>query len=147
MSSPGRTASRSTTSWTRADNAAVADFITEEVRAITADPNASLHVSIAGGRKTMGFYVGYALSLFGRAQDRLSHVLVPPSLEVRARDFSIRARAPRTTSVHLGPIPFVRLRDGLPEHLLEGRARFSEAVAKAQKALPPLGARISTRRR
>ena len=58
------------------DNAAVADFITEEVRALTADPNASLHVSIAGGRKTMGFYVGYALSLFGREQDRLSHVLV-----------------------------------------------------------------------
>jgi CRISPR-associated protein (TIGR02584 family) len=28
-----------------------------------------------GERKTMGFYVGYALSLFGRAQDRLSHVI------------------------------------------------------------------------
>src|SRR5262249_32305847 len=40
-----------------ADNAAVADFITQEVRALTADPEASLHVSIAGGRKTMGFYV------------------------------------------------------------------------------------------
>src|SRR5579871_3518709 len=43
------------------DNIAVADFITEQVRAITADPEASLHVSIAGGRKTMGFYLGYAL--------------------------------------------------------------------------------------
>jgi hypothetical protein len=32
----------------------------------------------------------------------------------------------------------VRLRDGLPERLLEGRARFSDAVAEAQKALPPL---------
>src|SRR5262245_32999105 len=35
---------------TEADNAAVADFVTEEVRAITADPATSLHVSIAGGR-------------------------------------------------------------------------------------------------
>src|SRR5262249_42724217 len=43
-----------------ADNVAVADFITEQVRAVTADPNASVHVSIAGGRKTMGFYIGYA---------------------------------------------------------------------------------------
>jgi hypothetical protein len=34
-----------------ADNTAVADFITEKVRQITADPSASLHVSIAGGRK------------------------------------------------------------------------------------------------
>ena len=120
-----------------ADNAAVADFITEEVRAITAEPNTSLHVSIAGGRKTMGFYVGYALSLFGRAQDRLSHVLVPPPFESRP-DFFYPAPGAKDTSVHLGPIPFVRLRDGLPERLLEGRARFSEAVAEAQKALPPL---------
>jgi CRISPR-associated protein (TIGR02584 family) len=47
-------------------NAAVGDFITEKVRAITSDAAASVHVSMAGGRKTMGFYVGYALSLFGR---------------------------------------------------------------------------------
>ena len=128
-----------------ADNAAVADFITEEVREITADPQASLHVSIAGGRKTMGFYVGYALSLFGRAQDRLSHVLVSPPFESRP-DFFYPAPCTRPIDegldardarVHLGEIPFVRLRQGLPERLLEGRARFSEAVAEAQKALPP----------
>jgi len=58
------------------DNARVADQITETVRALTADPECALHVSIAGGRKTMGYYAGYALSLFGRPQDRLSHVLV-----------------------------------------------------------------------
>jgi CRISPR-associated protein (TIGR02584 family) len=120
-----------------ADNAAVADLITEEVRAITADPNASLHVSIAGGRKTMGFYVGYALSLFGRAQDRLSHVLVSPPYESRP-DFFYPAPRAKDARVHLGPIPFVRLREGLPESLLEGGARFSEVVAEAQKALPPL---------
>jgi len=71
------------------DNAAVADFITEEVRALTADPSASLYVSIAGGRKTMGFYVGYALSLFGREQDRLSHVL-SPALEAQPHVFNRR---------------------------------------------------------
>jgi CRISPR-associated protein (TIGR02584 family) len=118
-----------------ADNAAVADFITEEVREITADPNASLHVSIAGGRKTMGFYVGYALSLFGRAQDRLSHVLVPPPFESR-NDFFYPAPGAADTRVHLGDIPFVRLRYGLPERVLQGRARFSEAVDEAQKAVP-----------
>jgi CRISPR-associated protein (TIGR02584 family) len=151
----------------QADNAAVADFITEEVRALTADPNASLHISIAGGRKTMGFYVGYALSLFGRAQDRLSHVLVPPPLESKPEFFYPRpppfpppqspgqaqggeppdARPPERAfrglggggaRVYLGDIPFVRLREGLPERrLFEGRARFSEIVAEAQNALPP----------
>jgi CRISPR-associated protein (TIGR02584 family) len=120
-----------------ADNAAVADLITEEVRKITADPDASLHVSIAGGRKTMGFYVGYALSLLGRAQDRLSHVLVPPAFESQ-KDFFYPAPGAAEARVLLGDIPFVRLRDGLPDRLLEGHARFSETVAEAQKALPPL---------
>ncbi|MBI3935952.1 MAG: TIGR02584 family CRISPR-associated protein [Betaproteobacteria bacterium] len=133
-----------------ADNVAVADFITEHLRALTADDNASLHVSIAGGRKTMGFYVGYALSLFGRAQDRLSHVLVSPPFESLHEFFYptpsmrvIRERPgqaldAKNARVWLGDIPFVRLRDGLPKQLLEGSARFSEAVAEAQKALPPL---------
>jgi CRISPR-associated protein (TIGR02584 family) len=131
------------------DNAAVADFITEEVRALTADPHASLHVSIAGGRKTMGFYLGYALSLFGREQDRLSHVLVPPSFESKP-EFFYPAPPPfpppqagegqgggeAKAQVYLGDIPFVCLRYGLPERVLQGRARFSEAVAEAQKAVP-----------
>lgn len=29
----------------------------------------------------MGFYIGYALSLFGRPQDKLSHVLVEEAFE------------------------------------------------------------------
>lgn len=33
-----------------ADNRAAADFITAQVRAITADPGCALHASIAGGR-------------------------------------------------------------------------------------------------
>ncbi len=61
---------------TLTDNEAAADTITAVVRLLTADPAACVHASIAGGRKTMGFYLGYAMSLFGRAQDRLSHVLV-----------------------------------------------------------------------
>jgi CRISPR-associated protein (TIGR02584 family) len=135
---------------TDADNVAVADFITEQVRALTADPDVSLHVTMAGGRKTMGFYIGYALSLFGRSQDRLSHVLVSPPFESlpdffypspRTRVIRDRDKRPldaKEARVHLGEIPFVRLRDGLPKRLLEGRAPFSEAVAEAQKALPPV---------
>ena len=84
------------------DNAAVADFITEEVRKLTADPESSLHVSIAGGRKTMGFYVGYALSLFGRGQDRLSHVLVPPAFESQPEFFYPGPAPPPITSPTCG---------------------------------------------
>lgn len=52
------------------DNVRAADFITNLVRQLTAADENALHVSIAGGRKSMGYFVGYALSLFGRPQDR-----------------------------------------------------------------------------
>lgn len=134
-------------------NTLAADFITDTVRRLTETADTELHVSIAGGRKTMGYYLGYALSLYGRAQDKLSHVLVSEPFETN-RDFyyptpyehpihsqrggketTVDARNAR---VDLADIPFVRLRDGLPIELLQGRARFSAAVAEAQKALPQL---------
>lgn len=42
---------------TRAEHEACADLITEQVRAFTADDDAALHVSLAGGRKTMTYYL------------------------------------------------------------------------------------------
>ena len=68
------------------DNTLAADMLLAEVRTLCADESTELHVSIAGGRKTMGFFLGYALSLFGRPQDRLSHVLVNEPFEA-LRDF------------------------------------------------------------
>lgn len=133
------------------DNRLAADFIAEAVRALSADPDTEIHASIAGGRKTLGFYLGYAMSLFGRAQDRLSHVLVSSPFESH-RDFYYPSRETRVihagargeetldcrnARVWLGDIPFVRLRDGLPAELLAGGARFSEAVAEAQRAVSP----------
>lgn len=131
------------------DNALAADFITEKVRQLTADTDSALHVSIAGGRKTMGFYLGYALSLFGRPQDHLSHVLVSEPFEssweffyptpygrvITTRDNKLADTA--NAEVMLADIPFVSLRHGLPEHLLQGHARYSETVIAARQALGP----------
>ena len=133
------------------DNEKAADFITEQMRRLTADHSSALHVSIAGGRKTMGFYVGYALSLFGRPQDRLSHVLVSPRFEtnqnfyyVTPRSYIIYTNPPESepldakdAEITLADIPFVRLRQGLPERLLSGKATFSHAVAAAQETMGP----------
>ena len=132
-----------------ADNEYLADQISDLVREFTADDQSALHVSIAGGRKTMGFYLGYALSLFGRPQDRLSHVLVgepyesswdffyptPYSRVIVTRDNKLIDT--RHARIDLAEIPFVRLRQGLDEPLRSGSARFSEVVAAAQRALQP----------
>ena len=64
-----------------AENTRTADAITELVRILTDDHESTVYASIAGGRKSMGFYLGYALSLYGRPQDRLSHVLVSAPFE------------------------------------------------------------------
>lgn len=131
------------------DNQAAADYITEKVRFFTGDPGCALHVSIAGGRKTMGFYLGYALSLYGRTQDRLSHVLVnepfesswdffyptPYSRVLQTRDGQLADTA--MAQVTLADIPFVSLRHGLPELLLQGRASFNTTVDAARLSLAP----------
>lgn len=134
---------------TPAENAAAADTITALVAQLTEDADAALHVSIAGGRKTMGFYLGYAFSLFARPQDNLSHVLVSSPFEGHP-DFFYPPRQPRRlvtrdghhidtaeAIVTLAEIPVVRLRHGLPATLITGRAGFSETVATLQQSFAP----------
>ena len=75
------------------DNALAADQVAELVRRFTARADVQLHVSLAGGRKTLGYFAGYALSLWGRDGDRLSHVLVSDPYE-SSWDFS----TPRPTN-------------------------------------------------
>ena len=133
-----------------AQNEAAADFITRLVSKLTKDPDAALHVSIAGGRKTMGYYLGYALSLFGRDQDRLSHVLVSDGYEghpdfyypgKKSRVIYTRDNRPLDTQeakISLAEIPFVRLRSDIPANLLKGTAGFLETINLARKAeFPP----------
>lgn len=137
------------------DNAHAADTILRTIRSFCDNPEAQVHVSIAGGRKTMGFFAGYALSLFGRTQDRLSHVLVSEPFESN-RDFFYPSPdgktilAPngspldqRTARVMLADIPFVRLREGLSSAFNSRQERFDEAVRRIQaEILPPISIRF-----
>lgn len=134
---------------TPAENAAAADAITACVAELTRDEAAALHVSIAGGRKTMGFYLGYAFSLYARPQDRLSHVLVSPPFESHPEFFFPPAQPRRLTTrdnrhidtaeavVTLAEIPVVLLRHGLPEGLRQGRASYVDTVAALNDSLAP----------
>lgn len=117
------------------DHDAMANFITQRVQSATENSNTRLHASIAGGRKTMTFYLGYAMSLFARHYDRMSHVLVSEGYEGR-RDFYFPTEQPQPleprgddetpldashAEVTLTDIPFIRLRNLLPSGTLHQR--------------------------
>lgn len=126
------------------ENTLAADQIVRFIHDLCADDQTELHVSIAGGRKSMGFYIGYALSLFGRRQDRLSHVLVEEAFEQHREFFypprqsmwldTAKGRLDASQAqVMLADIPFVRMREGMPKLSLADHWSFSQAVEMTQK--------------
>lgn len=133
------------------ENTAAADQLTRAVATLAEDENCAIHASLAGGRKTLGYYLGYAMSLFGRPQDKLSHVLVSEPFENLPSFFyppkqglvlHLRDGTPihtRDARVDLAEIPFVRLAGRLSkplhERLHSPEFSFAAAVENAQLAL------------
>jgi CRISPR-associated protein (TIGR02584 family) len=127
-------------------NEAVGDLIADFIRKKAGDPASRLHASLAGGRKTMSFYLGSALQLFGRPWDRLYHVLVPPEFESHS-DFFYKPKKNRTlpitdskgkvigkintknARISLAEISFLSLRGKLS---LNGK-RYRELIEESQK--------------
>ncbi len=123
---------------TKEDQEALADYIVKRVAQLCSDPQRILHASLAGGRKTMTFFLGYAMTLFARPDDRLSHVLIAPAEYEGLRDFyyptpytkAIDGKGTNQkldtheekVNVILADIPFIRQRDQLKKGVLH---RFS----------------------
>jgi len=140
---------------TPADNAMAADFILEQVRAITSNPDTRLVASIAGGRKTMGALLYAALTLVGRETDRLTHVLVNPPFDQRleppfffplqpprrhllaSRDGSKSIHLSSRARIELADVPFVPLRNAF-EDLHAPIGGFAGLVARYSRELRDL---------
>ena len=135
---------------TESDNKNTANYIINKIREFTANDDTCLHVSIAGGRKTMTYYLGYAMSVFGRIQDEMSHVLVndaflsedfyypTPNSKIltsyKGEEFDANK-----VDVMLAYLPYIRLRDGLTDDLLNDKNKtFGEVIEVAQRQLAPL---------
>ena len=126
------------------DNERMGDLITEFLRERSSDPAVRIHCSLAGGRKTMSFYLGAAMQLFGRPWDRLYHVLVTPEfesnpeffykpkedkvIECRLPDGSARTLHTRDAEICLAELPFIRLSRKLSLH----SGNFRQLVAEGQ---------------
>lgn len=125
-----------------AENELMGDLITTVIRERALDNSVRLHCSLAGGRKTMAFYLGAALQLFGRSWDKLYHVLVTPEFESNAA-FYYKPKQPVTitgngkvlntqdASITLAQLPFIRLR----EKVALDETHFRSLVAEGQKEI------------
>lgn len=130
------------------DQSIMADFITRKVAKLTQDNDVAIHASIAGGRKTMAFYMGYAMSLYGREQDVLSHVFVNDEFEFVSdfyyptpTDCFIQGKLGKTinakeATVTLAEIPFVRMRRQVDERIINQMEEhsFSKTVSALNSA-------------
>lgn len=145
---------------TPADNELAANMICQKVRDFTQDDNVTLHVSIAGGRKTMGFYAGYALSLYGRSQDRMSHVLVDSDYESAmgfyyptVNDYFVKQRHTdkhlnaKDAKIWLANIPFVRMRASLNPDDMIANKDFSTVVEMINLSLQPIALTLDSKKR
>jgi CRISPR-associated protein (TIGR02584 family) len=135
---------------TRKENVAYANRLTALVEELARKRDTCLHVSLAGGRKTMSSYAHAAISLFGRAQDELSHILVEPKAFETARspfmwpgqrpEVVIEQNGTRYSSnnarVILVRSPFVPLGDYLRRHPFpKGDIDYARMIAHAKAAL------------
>jgi CRISPR-associated protein (TIGR02584 family) len=135
---------------TSAQSAIAGDRILTLVRIYTDPTHARLHASLAGGRKTMSYYMGMAMAMCARAEDELSHVLVDPVAEF-SRTFYYPTPEPRDMEGSLGAfdaskvevllhtLPVFRMR-GLLEHRgYKDRAvsSFADYIGVAQRAIEP----------
>lgn len=141
---------------TPAENAAAAEFIFARVWDIVRDKDRRLYASVAGGRKTMGALLHAAVSLIGREDDRISHVLVSPPFDTLPGFFfpdqpAFPLHHTRTgcahlaadAEIHLAELPFVPLRnrfrelDELPGSFLGLRDKLAATLANdAEREVP-----------
>lgn len=132
-----------------ADQPIMANFITSKIAQLTQNDDLMIHASIAGGRKTMAFYMGYAMSLYGREQDVLSHVFVDDDYEFTSEfyyptpyDKHIVGRDKKKVvntkdaNVTLAEIPFVRMRRQVDEAVFTqmNEHSFSKTVSAMNSA-------------
>ena len=140
---------------TGADNLRAADFMLGELRKYTADSATTILCSIAGGRKTMSALLFSCMSLLGREDDKVYHVLIPPEYECgmnppfffpeKAVKHELLSRGQpngkRVSSSKIGielfEVPFVRMRGWYQDKFKGEPPSYKSLISKVQSVAPP----------
>ncbi|MBO4632412.1 MAG: TIGR02584 family CRISPR-associated protein [Lentisphaeria bacterium] len=131
------------------DNKNFANFLLNILRGCTEEPDTKISFSIAGGRKTMSAIGALCMTMLGRKQDKLYHILVDPPFDqpMSPTFFFPEPGVKRTgadgkiydsgcAKLHLSELPFVYTRYGWQETFQHLPPDFTNAVAMINA--PPL---------
>lgn len=136
---------------TGADNLRAADFMLGELRKYTADSATTVLCSIAGGRKTMSALLFSCMSLLGREEDKVYHVLLPtefecgteppfffpePGVTYTSKKTEKKYRANKVQS-ELFEVPFVRMRGWYQDKFKSEPPSYKSLISKVQSVAPP----------
>ena len=136
---------------TGTDNMRAADFMLGELRKYTADSATTVLCSIAGGRKTMSALLFSCMSLLGRGDDKVYHVLLPtefecgteppfffpePGVTYISKKTEKKYRANKVQS-ELFEVPFVRMRGWYQDKFKSEPPSYKSLISKVQSVAPP----------
>lgn len=140
---------------TGGDNLRAADFMLGELRKYTADSATTILCSIAGGRKTMSALLFSCMSLLGREEDKVYHVLIPPEYECgmnppfffpeKGVKHELLSRGQPTgksvastkIGIELFEVPFVRMRGWYQDKFKTELPSYMSLISKVQSVAPP----------
>ena len=131
---------------------AAADFILGVLRQYTEQPDTEIVASIAGGRKTLSALLMACMTLLGRTQDRVCHVLADDTFIQQNPEFLFpqSKREQNAAAIQLCDIPFVRVRgwyekeySGVPPSYMTLVNRFTQ-IAPDPANYPPVRMDVNT---
>lgn len=118
--------------------------VCEVIKNHSASDNNVLHCSISGGRKTMSVDMALALSIFGRNDDKLYHVLTDEKLEF-SKFFP--ENPTEAKYLEIAEIPYIRLRSLLAkstQNKLFSKMSYLDLVQHLQNELKILNSDVLT---
>lgn len=133
------------------DNLRAADFMLQQLRQYTESSDTVVLVSIAGGRKTMSALLFSCMTLLGREDDKVFHVLLPPEFEggvtppmyypVKGVTYTNRVTGKTYKSEkfqsELFEVPFVRMRGWYQEKFKTIPPTYRTLVSRVKTVAPP----------
>ena len=122
------------------DGTAMNEAIFAFVQRLTDNSLSQVHLSVAGGRKSTAVVAGLAMSLCGRTQDSMSHVVASEKIVRQGANY-VPSGEDLYDLPHLIDLPFPKL-----GHLVDvglDRSDWLTAVGRVQSKLSPMQLRIN----